>query len=353
MNEKRPAVFWLAVALIAAALVYFLKPVLLPFVAGALVAYLLQPPVVRLEKLGVPRWCGAALMLLVFLLAVAGVIMLVVPLLTAQAVALIEQLPHAIDVVRARLIEWTPFLVRNLGSSVAELKSDVGAMTSDAAKFGLQLFGKLVAGGVVLIDILSLMFVMPVVAFYMLRDWPRLVATINGWLPKPIAPTVRELFVEMDRIIAAFIRGVSMVCLSLAVFYALALSLVGLHFGLAVGLFAGLAAFVPVFGALVAVSLAMLLALGQFADWTSIALVAAVFGVGQILEGNVLTPRFVGHRVGLHPVWILFALMAGAALFGFVGVLLAVPAAAATGVLTRFALLRYRESGYFQGHDGS
>ena len=352
MNPKRPAIFWLAVTLIAAALIYVLKPVLLPFVAGALVAYLLQPPAVRLEKMGLPRWCAVVLTLLMFLLFVAAAIMLVVPLLSTQAASLIEQLPHAVDVVRTRLTGWTPFLARKLGSSVSQLKSDVGAMTGDAAKLVLPFLGRILAGGAVLIDALSLMFVMPVVAFYLLRDWPQLVATVDGWLPRPIAPTVRELFAEMDRIIAAFIRGVSMVCLLLAIFYAAALTLIGLHFGLAVGLFAGLAAFVPVFGALVAFALTMLLALSQFSDWSSIILVMAVFGVGQILEGYVLTPRFVGHRVGLHPVWILFALMAGAALFGFVGVLLAVPTAAAIGVLTRFALSRYRESAYFQGHAG-
>ena len=349
MNATRPAIFWLAVAVVAAILIYLLKAVLLPFVAGALVAYLLAPAVARLRRHGVPRWAGTALALLLFILGLVIVLMLVVPALAAQVNALVGHIPALIHSLQERFGEWLPLIEKRLGGNLEDIKGGAGGVAGDAAAFIVRLVGGLLAGGVAIINTLSLLFVMPVVAFYLLRDWPRLVSVVDGWLPRPVAPTVRQLVGDMDRIVAAFIRGVSMVCLSLAIYYAAALTLIGLQFGLAVGLFAGLAAFVPVFGAVVAFVLALLLALGQFSQWSSIALVIGVFAIGQVLEGYVFTPRFVGHRVGLHPVWILFALMAGGALFGFVGILLAVPVGAAIGVVTRFAFHRYRASAYFEG----
>lgn len=349
MNGSRPAVFWLALAIVAAFLIYLLNAVLLPFVAGALVAYFLAPLVASLERRGLPRWAGAAIALLVFLTALVVLLMLVVPPLTAQVKALIDRMPALFDALQARFGEWLPILEKQVRGNLDNIKSSGGGMAGEAATFLIGLAGRVLAGGFAIVNALSLLFVMPVVAFYLLRDWPDLIATVDGWLPRPVAPTVRELIAEMDRIIAAFIRGVGMVCIMLAAYYAIGLSLVGLQFGLALGLFAGLAAFVPVFGALSAFVLTLLLAIGQLAGWKLIALVVVVFGIGQVLEGYVLTPRFVGPRVGLHPVWILFALMAGGALFGFVGILLAVPAGAAIGVLTRFALSRYRQSAYFEG----
>jgi predicted PurR-regulated permease PerM len=190
---------------------------------------------------------------------------------------------------------------------------------------------------------------MPVVAFYLLRDWPKIIATVDSWLPRPVAPTVRRLVAEMDSIVAGFIHGVALVCLIQALYYSVALSLVGLPFGLAIGLFAGLATFIPIVGGLVSFVLALFLAISQFSTWTEVFMVIGVFAVGQFIEGNILTPKLVGNRVGLHPLWVIFALMAGGALFGFLGILLAVPAGAAIGVLVRYALSRYRESPYFQG----
>jgi predicted PurR-regulated permease PerM len=349
MNSSRPALFWLAVALIAAILIYLLNAVLLPFVAGALVAYLLAPIVARLERNGLPRWAGAALALLFFIIALVVLAMLVIPALATQVKALVDHIPALLDALQARFLQWLPTIENQVRGNLDSIKSNAGGVAGEVATFLIGFAGRLLAGGAAVVNALSLLFIMPVVAFYLLRDWPRLIATVDGWLPRPVAPTVRELIAEMDRIIAAFIRGVGMVCLALAAYYAIALTLVGLQFGLAIGLFAGLAAFVPVFGALIAFVLAFLLAVAQLAGWKLIALVIVVFGIGQVLEGYVFTPRFVGDRVGLHPVWILFALMAGGALFGFVGILLAVPTGAAIGVLARFALSRYRQSAYFDG----
>lgn len=349
MTGNRPAVFWLSVAVVTAFLIYLLRDVLLPFVAGALVAYFLQPAVAGLEKRGVPRWAGTTLSLLLFLAGFVAVLMLVVPAFAAQIRAFISHLPDLIDALQRRFSVWMPFLQEQLGGSIEELKASATSAAADAAGLVVRLMGGLVAGGFAVINAISVLVIMPVVAFYLLRDWPRMVKTVDGWLPRPIASTVRGLLVEMDRIVAAFVRGVGLVCLVLAVFYAAGLSLVGLQFGLAIGIFAGLSSFIPMFGALISFFLALLLALSQFEAWTQVWLVVLVFVVGQVLESYVLTPRIVGDRVGLHPVWVIFALMAGGALFGFVGVLLAVPAGAAIGVLTRFAMTRYRASAYFQG----
>lgn len=353
MSGNRPAIFWLSVAVVTAFLIYLLRDVLLPFVAGALVAYFLQPAVAWLEKKGVPRWAGTTLSLLLFLAGLIAILMLVVPAFAAQIRAFVGHVPDLIDALQRRFSAWAPFLEHEFGGSIEELKSSASSAAADAAGFLIRLMGGLVAGGFAIINAISVLVIMPVVAFYLLRDWPGLVETIDSWLPRPVAPTVRGLFAEMDHIVAAFVRGVGLVCLLLAVFYAAGLSLAGLQFGLAIGIFAGLSSFIPMFGAVISFFLALILALGQFETWTAVGLVILVFIVGQLLESYVLTPRVVGNRVGLHPVWVIFALMAGGALFGFVGVLLAVPAGAAIGVLTRFAMSRYRASPYFRGEPES
>jgi predicted PurR-regulated permease PerM len=349
VTGSRPAIFWLSLAVVGIFLIYLLKNVLLPFAAGALVAYFLAPVVAALERRGVPRWVGTTLALLLFLAGMVAILMLVVPPLSAQVKAFIAHVPDIIATLQRRFSEWLPAIEHQLGGSIDELKSSASSAAGDVAGFLVKVVGGVVASGFVIINAVSLLVIMPVVAFYILRDWPAIVRTIDGYLPRPIEPTVSELASEIDRIVAAFIRGVGMVCLSLAIYYAVALSLVGLQFGLALGIFAGLAAFIPMFGAILSFILALALALGQFETWTPIGLVVLVFAVGQILEGYVFTPQFVGNRVGLHPVWVIFALMAGGALFGFLGLLLAVPAAAAIGVLIRFAIARYRASPYFQG----
>ena len=201
-------------------------------------------------------------------------------------------------------------------------------------------------------NLISLLVITPVVAFYLLRDWDRLIARIDTWLPRDHAETIRERVREVDRTLAGFLRGQGTVCLILGLFYAIALSIAGLDFGLVVGLVAGLLSFIPYVGAIIGLVLSVGLALLQFDDWLRVAIVAGIFFVGQAVEGNFLTPKLVGESVGLHPVWIIFGLLAGGALFGFVGVLLAVPAAAVIGVGVRFALDRYLQSPYYRGGGG-
>jgi predicted PurR-regulated permease PerM len=210
----------------------------------------------------------------------------------------------------------------------------------------------LIGRGVALVNVLGLLAVTPLVAFYLLRDWPKVIAEIDGWLPRSHADVVRAQAREADRVLAGFARGAALVCALLAVFYATALSLAGLDFGLLIGLVAGGLSFVPYLGALVGFVASVGMALIQFwPDWTRVALVAGIFVVGNVVSDYVVTPRVVGDRIGLHPLWVLFGFFAGGALFGFVGMLIAVPACAVIGVVARFAIGQYKASSYYLGEE--
>jgi predicted PurR-regulated permease PerM len=232
-----------------------------------------------------------------------------------------------------------------------KIQEAVGGKAGDMLGMLPTVLTALFTKGLALFNILSLVFITPIVAFYMMRDWPLIVATVDGWLPKRQAPTIRRLLVEMDMRLSGYVRGVSMICIILAVFYGTALSLVGLDFGLAVGLLAGLLTFIPFVGSIFGFIASVGLAIAQFSEWTSIALVAGIFLIGQAVEGNLLQPLLVGRQVNLHAVWIIFALLAGGALFGFLGVLLAVPIAVIIAVLVRFGIEQYRESPLYLGEE--
>jgi predicted PurR-regulated permease PerM len=324
--------------------------VLLPFVAGILLAYLLDPPVNRLTKLGLGRGWATLAVLLVFAILLVGVVLLVVPMLQQQITDLINKMPDLIAALRERFGGLLDLMrTRVSPQDMEKIQDAVGGHAGDILSMIPAFLGGLLTKGLALFNILSLIFITPIVAFYMMRDWPMIVATVDGWLPKRQAPTVRRLFVEMDQKLSGYIRGVSMICIILAVFYGTALSAVGLDFGLVVGLLAGLMAFIPFVGAIFGFVISVGLAFAQFSEWTPILLVAGIFLLGQAAEGNLLQPLLVGRQVNLHAVWIIFALLAGGAVFGFLGVLLAVPFAVIIAVLVRFGIEQYRESQLYLG----
>jgi predicted PurR-regulated permease PerM len=213
----------------------------------------------------------------------------------------------------------------------------------------LAVFSHLVTGSLAVFNVLSLVFITPVVTFYLLRDWKTVTRLVDSWLPRAHAETIRTQLRAIDVTLAGFVRGQAMVCVALASFYGLGLTVVGLDLGLVVGLAAGLGSFIPYFGTVSGFVVGLGLAVAQSQDWTLAAMVAGVFVVGNLLEGNILAPKLVGEKIGLHPVWVIFALLAGGALFGFLGILLALPVTAVIGVLTRFALSRYLESSLYRG----
>lgn len=340
--------FWLIALVLFLLALYLLSSILLPFVAAMAVAYFLDPVCDRLERAGLSRTLATTVVTVVFALCLATALLILVPLLVEQLGQLVERIPSYVASLRKALQPVVSEVARRLpaqetGGASDFLSSQIGSIVSWV---GTAVAG-VVTGGLVLVNILSVMFVTPVVAFYLLRDWDQMVARIDACLPRQHAATIREQAALIDKTLAGWVRGQSTVCLLLGAFYAIGLSIIGLDFGLAVGLMAGLLSFIPYVGTITGFVTGLAIAFAQYSEWGPIAAVLAVFIVGQVIEGNFLTPKLVGDRVGLHPVWVMFALFAGGALFGFVGVLLALPVAAVIGVLVRFALSRYLVSPYY------
>jgi len=331
---------------VLAAALHLFASILLPFVMAAGIAYFLDPPTTRLTRAGMPR--GLAALLMVVALVAAGLMfaLLLYPLLLAQVGILIGRVPTYVYSVRLWAGEVISHLQERLGSDFVDekLRDLVGGQAGAMLAFLAAALSRIVGGGFALFNVLSLVVVTPVVAFYLLRDWRRAVARVDSWLPRRYAGVLRAQAREVDRILSAWLRGQALCCVVLAVFYAVALSAVGLDLGLIVGISAGLLSFIPYVGSITGGVASIGLAFAQFPNWTGVATVAGVFVVGQILEGYVIYPRFLGDRVELHAVWVIFALFAGGAAFGFLGVLLAVPVTAAIGVLLRFWLRRYLQS---------
>lgn len=336
---------------------YALGDVLLPFVAGAALAYLLDPVADRLERLGIGR-LGATLVILVLFVLVFGLLLIIaVPLAVQQVLKFAEQMPGYVSRLQALLAEQGGPLLREIGGddALAQVQRSLGDLVGQGANWVVTFMRSLWSGSKAVVNLLSILVVTPVVAFYLLVDWDRMMDTIDGWVPPRHRDTVRRLGREMDRAVSGFVRGQSAVCLFLGVFYATGLGLIGLNFGVLIGLVSGLISFIPYVGSLTGLLLAVGVAIVQFMpDWSMVLVTAGIFFVGQFIEGNILSPKLVGESAGLHPVWAMFALLAFGSVFGFLGLLLAVPVAAIIGVLTRFAVHRYQESPIYLGgvHEG-
>lgn len=346
---RRQLWFWGAAAALFVLLLWQLGDVLLPFVLGAALAYFLNPLAEWLERRGLGRTTATVLISLAVLLILALAVLLVVPLLIEQFQALRDALPALAERAYALATERLPSLAdpsSTLRQSLASLATAVQARSGELAN-------ALLGSALSVINVALIVVVVPVVAFYLLLDWDAMIAHIDSMLPRDYAPTIRRLAAEIDRTVAAFVRGMGTVCLLMAIYYATGLMLVGLQFGLVIGAVAGLITFIPYVGAALGGVMALGLGLVQFwGDWVHLGMVAGVFVLGQMLEGNVVTPRLVGHSVGLHPVWLIFALSVFGGAFGFVGMLVAVPLAAAIGVMARHAIGVYRQSDLYRGLDG-
>ena len=354
MTPEKQIRFWLAGLAVFLLLLFVLRDVLLPFVLGMAVAYFLDPVCDRLEEWKLPRWLATTLTLIAFLALCVAALMLIVPVFASQLSDLIGRLPEIITTLKAKIEHLLALIQARVDASILEkLRATIEGSSGKAIKWLADAAGEILTRGAAIASLISLVVITPVVAFYLLRDWDVLIEKVDGWLPRRHRPVIRVLASEVDETLAGFIRGQGLVCLCLGAFYALGLSLAGLEFGLVVGLAAGLLTFIPYAGSIFGLLLSVGLAALQFDHWLPIGIVAAIFFVGQALEGNVLTPKLVGDRVGLHPVWVIFALLAFGSLFGFVGVLIAVPAAAVLGVGVRFALGLYLGSRYFDDGAGS
>jgi predicted PurR-regulated permease PerM len=355
MSLQRQLLFWLlALAVLVLALVLF-RDVLLPFIAALALAYLLDPLADRLERWGLSRLTATIAILCLFLLVFIVGTVLLAPLLSQQLAGLVARLPGDAAKLQALIMErGAPLIERFGGAKLAEdAQSSLGNLVGEATKWAGGLLASLWSGGTAIIGVFSLLVLTPVIAFYLLADWDRMVATVDSWLPLDHRDTIRGLLHEMDTAIAGFLRGQALVCLLLGTFYAIGLSLVGVNFGALIGIISGFLSFIPYVGSLTGLVLSVGVATVQFwPDWTMPLLTLGVFAAGQFIEGNILQPKLVGDSIGVHPVWLMFALLAFGSLFGFVGLLLAVPLAAVIGVLARFVLRQYLASPYYRGHTG-
>ncbi|MCX8225564.1 MAG: AI-2E family transporter [Sulfitobacter sp.] len=338
--------YWGIAGAVSLVILWFTGDVLLPFLIGAAIAYFLDPVADRLETLGLSRAMATTVIALIAIMIFVLMALLVVPTLVNQAINLIGVAPELTRNFTDFLTERFPTLLVE-GSTLRTSITSIGVTVQER---GGELLNTALASAASLLNILLLFVIVPVVAVYLLLDWDRMVAQIDSLLPRDHAPVIRSLARDIDKTLASFIRGMGTVCLILGTYYAIALMLVGLQFGLVVGFIAGLVTFIPYLGAMLGGVLAIGLALFQFwGDWVSIGLVAAIFVLGQVLEGNFLTPKLVGNSVGLHPVWLILALSMFGSMFGFVGMLAAVPIAAALGVVARFATNQYRDSVLYKG----
>ena len=347
---ERHFLFWLVVLVVVVLALWLLSEILLPFVAGLAIAYLLTPLTDRLERFGINRLAAALLIIAFVVLALVYLILLVAPIVGAQLSSFIDSVPGNVTRLQTLLGDPSrPWLQKLLGVGFSADKS-IGDLVTQGVGWLTTFLRSLWSGGRALVSLFSLVVVTPVVAFYLIYDWHRMIRSVDSWIPIQYRDTVRELAREVDVAIAGFVRGQTGVCLILGSFYAVALTLTGLNFGLLIGLISGLITFIPYVGSMTGLVLALGVAVAQFwPAYGSIAVVLGIFLVGQFVEGNVLAPKLVGESVGIHPVWLIFALLAFGYLFGFVGLLVAVPLAATIAVLTRFALRRYLQSSLYTG----
>ena len=343
MIRVNSTLFWLLVAIIVAFSFYFLRTILLPFVIGIAIAYFLDPVVDKLEERKWNRSLATLFTLFVFLALVIFLVFLLVPVLTNQLKNFAQFLPLVKDKLQLIIDAVAGILNNKVDAKVLDVPA------SGLIKWSTKMLGGVIDGGAAIADLLSLFLITPLVAFYLLRDWDLIVEKVYDWFPIRHKDTLQEQLNEIDKKLAAFVRGQGTVCLILASYYAITLTMTGLEFGVVIGVFAGLISFVPFVGAIFGGLLSIGLAYLQFEAWTNIVIIAGIFILGQILEGYILTPKFIGEAVGLHPVWVIFSLLAGGALFGFLGVLLALPMAAIVGVLFRFCINHYKNSSYYNG----
>lgn len=348
---RRQVFFWLLTLAIFVAFLMLFSSILLPFIAGMALAYFLDPVADRLERIGLSRLMATVVILVSFVVVFVMSLMIIIPVLASQLNEFIQRVPAYVTQLQTFIAtsnaSWLPDWV---DGQMGTIRENFSRYLSEGVGFLGTLVEQIWNSGKALLDIASLLVVTPVVAFYLLLDWDRMIEKVDSWVPRHQLVTVRQLATELDNTIAGFVRGQGSLCLILGIFYAVALSAAGLNFGLLIGFFTGMISFIPYVGSTVGLLLSLGVALVQFwPDFIWVGVIAGIFFLGQFIEGNILQPKLVGKSVGLHPVWLMFALFAFGALFGFVGVLVAVPAAAAVGVLVRFAISRYLDSDLYYG----
>lgn len=350
MTLQRQTWLWIGLGAAFVGSLYLLHGILLPFLTGLLVAYAMNPAVRRFENWGISRGFGTGIMIFSFFLLIGLLLFIMIPFIQTELLRLATRVPQYGDRIMKALqpiLDEASLYVEP--HDIERLRGFASTYMGDLISWGIRVIANILTNSLALANLISLIVITPVVAFYCLRDWNKIINTIDGGVPRPYEPALRKIFIDINSTIGGFARGQSIVCLILAVYYSIALTIVGLDFSLIVGPVIGIMAFIPYIGAIVGFMLSMGIAMSQFSDWQSVGIIAAIFAVGQTCEGYFLIPYLVGDRIGLHPVWVIFALLAGGVLYGFVGILFALPVAAACGVLIRHAIAYYLKSPYYLG----
>ncbi|MBS0185634.1 MAG: AI-2E family transporter [Proteobacteria bacterium] len=324
---------------------YLLSGILFPFIIGIVVAYALSPSVNFLEKYKINRATGSLCILSSFFLSIAALFLFAFPFVQDEIISLTKVIPslgvHLHTHAMSLLDEMSKFISPE---DWIRVQNYAKTFLGDSLKWLAHLIGDLLTNSLALANIIALMIVTPLVSFYFLKDWPKILNSLKALIPKKASPTILRLVKQIDDALSGFARGQALVCFILSIYYGLSLSLTGLHSGLAIGLLTGFFLFIPYVAVLTGFSIATIMSFVQFDDWTHRLVVIGIFLVGQVIEGNFLTPRLVGERIGLHPLWIIFAVFSGAYLMGFLGVLIAMPMIAIIGVLFKFLREKYLES---------
>jgi predicted PurR-regulated permease PerM len=349
--QEKTFQFWGFFALACIGFVWLFHPILAPFVVGIAVAYLLNPIVAKLEAKHIPRWLSALVILFIFFSIVILALLLAVPILVREMIEFIQLLPSAFAYVQEVISEQFPTV--NIPQTWDDVKAlDPSALTDrfgSAMAIGQDIIGNIFKSGMAIIGVISFMALMPIVAFYLMIDWSRFTGKIFSLLPQKNAGKIKNILSDIDCSLAGFIRGQLMVCTLLGLFYAIALSLMGLQYGFFIGIAAGVLSIIPYVGSLFGLVASVGMAFYQFGGWQFPLIAFVIFIVGQLVEGNYLTPKLVGDSVGLHPIWVIFALMAGGMLLGLLGMIIAIPVAAVLSVLLRYAVAEYKETSYYKG----
>lgn len=352
MKAKEKILFWIGLLVILGIMLYAVKAILLPFVVAIIVAYFLDPAVDRLENIGVSRWLGTLLMIVMFFSVMITLSLILVPILYEQLLSFLQKIPEYTHRVQERLLPSIAHFIEEIDpNAIEKIKSNAGNASAHVMTFIVDVLTGMWSSGVAILSLISLLFVTPIVIFYLLRDWDKIIAMVDGLLPQKHAKTIREQCRRIDDTLSGYLRGQVHVCMLLGAFYAIGLMAVGLEFGLIIGLMTGILSFIPYVGMLFGVVIGLGIAFVQFGGLDGLAQIGAVtliFAIGQFAEGNFVTPKLVGSKVGLHPAWVMFALLAGGAVMGVLGVLIAVPMAAIIGVLIRFAVEQYLESSLYK-----
>lgn len=348
---KPQIMFWLAVTMIFLFLIWLFKGILLPFVLGATIAYLLNPVVEKIKASGLRKRRFSVLAILGGFFIVVGMILAVsLPIISRELVALIERMPDYIHRLWAHAKPYLGWFEQRTGYDVADqIQTAVEGNVGRALNLGQNVLSRLATGGQAIIEFIVFLLLTPITAYYMMMEWPRITSWFHSLVPRDHQAVVRSLLSQIDSKIAGFIRGQFTVCFFIAIMYAVCLTIAGLNYGFLIAFATGLLSIIPYVGSALGLVASLTVAAFQSSgDPLYVGIIAAIFFAGQFIEGNFITPKLMGKSVGLHPLWIIFALMAGGALFGLVGMFLAVPIAAIIGVLSGFAIERYKQSRFFK-----